>query len=86
MDFIERILQPIRGWAMQRHIRLNQRAFVKRVERNPWTHEYRAVKAEVERTVTRRCSKTSSADSNRLGPSDIIRIKGNEMPFARGKP
>jgi hypothetical protein len=50
MDFIERILQPIRGWAMQRHIRRNQRAFVERVERNPWKHEYRAVKAEVERT------------------------------------
>jgi hypothetical protein len=35
MDFIERILQPIRRWAMQRHIRRNQRAFVERVERNP---------------------------------------------------
>ena len=28
----------------------NMRAFAERVERNPWTHEYRRVKAEVERT------------------------------------
>lgn len=28
----------------------NGRAFAERAERNPWIHEYRRVKAEVERT------------------------------------
>lgn len=50
MDIIDRILRPIRGWAMDRHIRRNVRAAVERIERNPWTHELRRVRAEVERT------------------------------------
>jgi hypothetical protein len=50
MDLLRRILLPIRRHAMLRHIRRNERAFVKRVGANPWTREYRRVKAEVERT------------------------------------
>jgi hypothetical protein len=35
---------------MQRHIQRNMRLTAERIARNPWTHEYRRVKAEVERT------------------------------------
>jgi hypothetical protein len=44
------ILFRYRQWAMARHVRSNMRNFAERIERNPWTHEYRRVKAEVERT------------------------------------
>jgi hypothetical protein len=50
MGFLSRILQHIRRRAMLRHIRRNERAFVRRAETNPWIHEYRRVKAEAERT------------------------------------
>ena len=36
-----------------RRIRGNERAFIERVERNPWTHELRAVLAEADRTGDR---------------------------------
>jgi hypothetical protein len=47
---IRNLLQWLGRWVMLRHIRRNQRAFVGRAETNPWIHEYRRVKAEVERT------------------------------------
>jgi hypothetical protein len=50
MSLLESIRFQYRQWLMLRHIRRNQRAFVERAERNPWIHEYRRVKAEVERT------------------------------------
>jgi hypothetical protein len=49
-SFLESIRFRYGRWLMLRHIRRSQRAFVERAERNPWIHEYRAVKAEVERT------------------------------------
>jgi hypothetical protein len=44
------ILFRYRQWAMARHVRSNVRNFAEQAERNPWIHEYRRVKAEVERT------------------------------------
>jgi hypothetical protein len=50
MNFFASIRFRCGRWLMLRHIQRNQRAFVRRAESNPWIHEYRAVKAEVERT------------------------------------
>jgi hypothetical protein len=36
--------------ALDALVRRNQLAFVEQMESNPWIHEYRRVKAEVERT------------------------------------
>lgn len=49
LSLLESIQFRYGRWLMLRHIRRNQRAFVRRAEANPWIHEYRAVKAEVER-------------------------------------
>lgn len=47
---IRNLLQSLGHWAMLRHIRRNEKAFIRKVESDPWIAEYRAVKAEVERT------------------------------------
>ena len=47
---IRNLLQWLGRWAMLRHIRRSEKAFIRKVESDPWIAEYHAVKAEVERT------------------------------------